>query len=240
MNMSIRRFRSAKGEVMKLENELIIACTTLHDEIEYCSEQSGIERECIWLEAQLHLVPANLKAALEEALANVDDRIERVLLGYGNCSNSVVGLQAGDFELIIPRLDDCISILMGSQKRRQAFSDAHHCIYLTKGWFEAGSNIVDQYQQTLEQYDEEMARYVLEQMYAHYENMAFLDTGLYDVPELQRKTCETCEMLGLKQIVEPGTLEFVRDLVRGPWPEERFVTVKPHARVQSDAFSTYV
>ena len=66
-------------------------------------------------------------------------KVGTIILGYGLCSRAVVGLRAEGCTLVVPRVDDCIAIFLGS-------GDAYrtqHCsepgtYYLTKGWIEAG------------------------------------------------------------------------------------------------------
>ena len=215
--------------------EVMIACNTLRTEIEHVMNQHGIERRVVWLESKLHNVPANLKSSLQQALDDVRDA-DRVLLGFGNCGNVIQGLSSGDFEIIIPRLDDCISFVMGSQKRREAYSRANHAMYLTDGWMDTGHNLIEEYETAREMYGEEDADDVFGMMYAHYETMAYLDTGLYDVGELMERTRFITDLIELEQKVEPATLAYVELLVCGPWDESLFVHVAPHDTVPSAPF----
>ncbi|MBO7702648.1 MAG: DUF1638 domain-containing protein [Eggerthellaceae bacterium] len=215
--------------------EVMIACTTLRTEIEHVMDVHGITRPVIWLENQLHIVPAKLKSELQNALSSVQDA-DRVLLGYGNCGNVVPGLESGDFELIVPRLDDCISLMLGSQFYRQWFSDEHKAFYLTDGWTGGKSTIDHEFASMYEDYGEEEANEVMAMMYAHYSTMAYLDTGLYDIAGLMQETAHLCEVIGVKQVIEPATLAYVEQLVCGPWPEELFVRVGPHEMIEADPF----
>lgn len=215
--------------------EVMVACNTLRDEIEWAEKKHGIHRETIWLESQLHNVTDNLRDRVQEALDSFDD-VDRVLLGYGNCGNAIHGLKAGDYELVIPRLDDCISLLFGAQSLREAYSDEYHSLYFTMGWMDEGHNINDEYARAEEKYGEEMANTIFGMMYAHYETMTFLDTGLYSVDELIKMTEDVRELLGLKVRVHPATLDFVELLVTGPWDEAHFVTVAPNETVPEMEF----
>ena len=223
------------GEVVENGREIMIACNTLRTEIEHVMEAQGVQRRVVWLESQLHNVPTNLKEGLQQALDEVEGA-DTVLLGYGNCGNVVQGLVAGDFELIIPRLDDCISLVMGSQRRRESYSNEYHAMYLTDGWMDVGHNIVDDYARLCEQYGEEEAEDVFGMMYAHYETLAYLDTGLYDVGELMERTRSISEITEMEQRVEPTALTYVERLVCGPWDDDLFVHVAPHETVPAAPF----
>lgn len=220
---------------MQPEREVMIACNTLRTEIEHVVAAHGVERRTVWLESKLHNVPANLKEKLQKSLDDVEDA-DRVLLGFGNCGNVVQGLVAGDFEIIIPRLDDCISLVMGSQMRREQYSRDNRAMYLTDGWMDTGHNLIDEYQSAVDQYGEEEAEAIFGMMYVHYETMAYLDTGLYDVGELMERTRSICELIEVVQKTEPATLSYVERLVCGPWTEDLFVRVAPHQTVPAAPF----
>ena len=68
------------------------------------------------LEAQLHLSPERLKAALAAAVAEADEPGATIVLGYGLCSNSVLGLKTEHATLVVPKVDDCIAMLLGSNE----------------------------------------------------------------------------------------------------------------------------
>ncbi len=213
----------------------MIACNTLKTEIEHVSRKHGIVRRTVWLESQLHNVPEKLSGALQEAIDAVEDA-DRVLLGYANCGNVVQGLRSGDFDLVVPRLDDCISLVFGSQKRRQEYGEQWRSLFFTDGWMNEGRNILDEYDQMVDKYGEDGAQDIYDMMYAHYRTMTFVDTGLYDVAELLERTRFISEMCELEQRVEPGTLDYVERLVCGPWDPELFVVVGPGEVIPATPF----
>ena len=218
-----------------IEREVMIACDTLRTEIEHVMHTRGIEREVIWIEHLLHNVPTQLTATLQEAIDSIENA-DRVLLGYGNCGNAIQGLKCGDFELIVPRLDDCVSLVLGSQRYREHFSREHSAFFLTDGWINGSRTIQVEYDEMVEDYGEEEADELMGMMYAHYRTMAYLDTGLYDIEALMERTRHLCEVIETKQVVEPATLSYVDRLVCGPWPEELFVHVGPGEVVPSAPF----
>lgn len=222
-------------EICTPEREVMIACNTLRTEIEHVARTRGVQRRTVWLESKLHNVPANLAEALQQALDEVEDA-DRVLLGFANCGNKIQGLTTGDFELIVPRLDDCISLVMGSQRRRELYSQRNRAMYYTDGWMDKGHNVIDEYDDCVEKYGEEDAQDIFAMMYAHYKTMAYLDTGLYDVDELMARTRFVSEMTDMEQKVEPATLAYVEQLVCGPWPDDLFVRVPPRSVVPAAPF----
>src|SRR5690606_5136462 len=66
----------------------------------------------------LHNRPKNLRAVLQEQIDAVPSMTyDAILLAYGMCGNSTVGLTARDTPLVIPRVHDCISLYLGSHEQ---------------------------------------------------------------------------------------------------------------------------
>ena len=70
-----------------MHKEVMIACDTLRTEIEHVMCAHEIERQ-VWIEHLLHNVPTKLTAVLQETTNGIDDA-DRVLLGFGNCGNTI-------------------------------------------------------------------------------------------------------------------------------------------------------
>ena len=69
------------------------------------------------LDFGLHMTPVKLKEALQQQVDLAAKEAEVVVLGYGLCSMSIVGLQANGCTIVAPRVDDCIGIFLGSRER---------------------------------------------------------------------------------------------------------------------------
>ena len=212
------------------EGEVMVACHALKAEIDHLQEKTGIYRPIVWVDRGLHNFPDKLKATLQEALDSVEDA-HTVLLAYGNCGNALQGIVTGDFETIIPNVDDCISLLFGSKRARMDYSAEHAAFFLTEGWMDADHSIVQEYNYTVEKYGQEQADSITEMIYAHYRTMAYLETGLYDIDALMDTTRHLCDVCGMKQVVEPVSIEYVEQLVAGPWDDKRFLHVPPRSKV---------
>ena len=207
-------------------NEVIVACKALTQELEHVQDKLGTSIPVVWVDRGLHNFPDKLKAAVQEALDALTG-VDRVLMGYGNCGNAIKGVQARDFEIIIPNVDDCISLLFNSRKAREEYSAEYSSMFMTEGWMDADHNIVQEHEYTLKKYGEEMAISVTQMMYAHYRTMTYLDTGLYSIPDLMQRTKIICDIAELQTRIHPVELTYVEQLIAGPWPSDRFVHIAP-------------
>ena len=90
------------------------------------------------LKAGLHVNPEKLKKTLQQSIDLSEPTAEVILLGYGLCSLAVVGLMSEKRTLILPRVDDCTAIFLGSAAEyTRQLSSVPGSIYMSRGWIEA-------------------------------------------------------------------------------------------------------
>jgi hypothetical protein len=103
------------------------------------------------LDFGLHLTPEKLRDQLQEAIDGASAEADTIILGYGLCSMAVVSLKANGCTLVIPRVDDCIAIFLGSRAAYQKqFGQEPGTYYLTKGWVEVNDTPFAEYEQLVE------------------------------------------------------------------------------------------
>jgi hypothetical protein len=101
-----------------------------------------------FLDYGLHNVPEKMSEAIQNEidLAIEIDDYEAIILGYGLCSNGIVGVKARHIPLVVPRVHDCISLFLGSVKKyRTEVAACPGTFYLTSGWIERGDTPVSKY-----------------------------------------------------------------------------------------------
>lgn len=206
---------------------VIIACQTISAEVELAMEHTGCAHDVIWIESGLHNNPDMLRARLQEQLDELKG-YDRVLMAFGTCGNSVVDLHTGDFELILPRVDDCITLMLGSQQERNRISQGAGTYFLTKGWMKHESNIYSEYQYTLKKYGARRTKSLYKTILAHYDKLAIVDTGTYAFDEFIEFTKPVAEALGLRQYPVKGTISYIEELFTDPYDPKRFTIVPPN------------
>ena len=231
-------------------NSIILACRTLEDEIELAKKNTGCGYPVIYIESGLHERPKKLAEAVREVFAGIEkDHVPlsgasagtdgpqlRVLMALGQCGNSLTGIAAGNFELILPKVDDCLSLLIGSNSEKARINLQDKAFFLTMGWLKGESTIMSQYKQSVEKYGEDVALSIMEMMYEHYETMGLIDTGAAPIEKLWNEAEEITTLLGLKRKVYKGTISYVEELLTGPWPAERFIVKKPGEAISDQDF----
>jgi hypothetical protein len=207
----------------------VIACATVIEEmLPFLPENISSDV----LDFGLHLRPGDLKKALQTKIDEASEQADVLLLGYGLCSMAVVGLHATTAHLIIPKVDDCIAIFLGScdAYKEQARKEPG-TYYLTKGWIEVGDSPFSEYQHLVEKFGEARAERMTRLMLKNYTRLGFINTGQYEIERYREYARMTAEKFGLRFEELDGSSSLVKKLVFGPWDDE-FIVVVPGQTIQ--------
>ncbi|MBI5584480.1 MAG: DUF1638 domain-containing protein [Deltaproteobacteria bacterium] len=206
-------------------NTVIIACRTIAEELRVALGETACPFPVLWIESGLHIKPDSLKTRLQEELDHIGN-VGQVLLAFGYCGNALLGLRAGGFQLIFPRVDDCITLMLGSGSRRQEIGRECGTYFLTKGWLDYERNIWMEYQETVKRHGKERTDRIFKTMLRHYRRLGVIDTGAYDLDGFLERVRDIGAVLALQTQVIPGTLAYLKKLLTGPWDED-FITIHP-------------
>jgi hypothetical protein len=209
----------------------IIACETLRDEVTRVA--GDIEAE--YCEGLLHDFPDRLRATVQERI-DATPGARTILLAYGRCSNGLAGLRAGPHRLVLPAVDDCIALLLGSrQAYLREFSTQPGTYYYTRGWIEYIDDPYHEYLQMIPKYGEEKARRIAHLILEHYTRVAVIDTGTYDLDAYRDYLQTVSAFYGLPVDELPGSLRLLERLVAGPHDDE-FIVVEPGGTLDESRF----
>lgn len=200
-------------------NWLIVACKTLEDEIKAVNKDNI---DCVMLEYALHNVPDALRKKLKETVAEAKG-YDAILFGYGLCSNGAANIGSHEHTLVIPKVHDCISILLGSRTLYdKEFAEFPATYYLSKGWIDQKAGPLDSYKKYVEQYDEKTAKWLIDMEYANYKRIVYIHT--VDAPaEYVEHAKEVADFLGIAFEEREGSLRLLEKLVSGQWDREFIV-----------------
>jgi len=230
------------------QRTVVIACATV---IEEMLPLMPPDMEYRTLEFGLHAYPARLRETLQ---TNIDEMVAAhaathpgeeltILLGYGLCSQALVGVEARGCTLVVPRVDDCIAIFLGSRSAYQAQAGAEPgTYYLTKGWIEVGATPDNEYGRGSAEYQRIVARFgearaeaLFKKMLANYKRLVLINTGQYEIEHYREIARRQAERLNLRYEEVPGSAEMVRKLLDGA-PVDEFVVLPPGETFQLEHF----
>jgi hypothetical protein len=149
---------------------------------------------------------------------------------------AVVGLRATTAHLVIPRVDDCIAIFLGSCKayKEQARKEPG-TYYLTKGWIEVGDTPFREYQRLVEKFGQPMAERMIQLLLKNYTRLGFINTGQYEIDRYREEARKTAEQFNLRFEEIDGSAALIKKMIFGPWDDE-FLVVEPGQTIQYTDF----
>lgn len=216
----------------------LVACQIMEAEIEaVISNREQIQT--IYLDQGLHLRPASMAAKIQEVVDDVDETVDRVILGYGLCANGIVGVKAAAQELIVPLCHDCIGFFLGSpQAYLEDFNSRPGSYYLTPGWIaqrkDPLSIIEDDY---VPRYGRATAEWAKKEELKHYTHVVLINTGAADLEQMRKIAMENAEYFGMNYLeIEGSSREFFEKLIYGPYPKEEFIRISPGKEITQDMF----
>jgi hypothetical protein len=182
---------------------------------------------------------------LQRHLDSVDtSQYDAILLGYGLCGSGAVGLRARSIPLVIPRVHDCIGLLMGSRYKYQQFISENQGVYFrSTGWLERGQGVTQittsssnsqSLGELVAKYGDENGRYLFDELNRcdrAYKQLTFIETGLEPSESFEHRARKEAESRGWKFSKVDGNLGLFRQLVSGSWSERDFLVVPPGCRV---------
>jgi len=230
----------------------MIACEVLARECHVVVSRARRTVDLELLQQGLHdLGPEGMRQRLQES---IDDSrgYDEILLGYGLCSNGIIGLVARETTLVVPRVHDCISLFLGSAKRYQGeFDREPGTYYFTSGWLERdldmehppGSTVNERlgigksYSEYAEQYGPENAQYLVETLgkgLSDYTRVAFITMGLGPEEAFEKLAREKADREDLRFERIVGDIEMLQRLANGDYSRDEFLVVAPGTAVEAD------
>jgi len=230
----------------------VIACEVAAREIYHCAAQSTNTVDISLYTQGLHDNSDTCRGELQRLIEQVPaDKFKAVLLGYGLCSNSVVGLRAGGLPLVLPSAHDCITFFLGSRERyAREFAEHPGTYYYTSGWLEyperggerpafnqkSGMERRMKLKELIEKYGEENGRFLFESMTeweSHYDRAALVRFPFSDHLPLRDRVQEICGQRKWSYSELQGDLTLIQDWLDGRWDPERFLTVQPGEEIRA-------
>jgi hypothetical protein len=216
---------------------VLVACQVMEPELEAArGDQAGVEIR--YLDQGLHRTPKKMAAVIQEQIDQAAAYANRIVVGYGLCSNGIVGLVARQQGLYIPHCHDCIAFFMGSHRAYlKVFQARPGTYYLTPGWVAEKKDplgiIEEDYTPRL---GRETAFWSMQEELKNYTHIVLINTGAGNIESLRERAKENARVLNKQYEEIQGSLDLFRKLMQGPYTTGEFHFVKPGHKVTQEMF----
>ncbi len=235
----------------------LIACEVFFREVCLCAASSPHRIDMEFTEKGAHDKSDVLRSLIQEKI----DAAQRgarpydaILLAFGLCGNSVLGVKAGKTKLVLPRAHDCCTIFLGSRKLfAEHFKDNPSLPFSSTGYMERGGTpiheattldfipgVSKEYRDLVEQYGEENARYIHETLTVSADSakgnagdnrVVFIDVPEFSHLGFAEKCRAQAEAVGKSFVSLPGDMRLLRSMLHGEWHPEEFLVVEPGEKI---------
>ncbi len=217
--------------------KVIIACASIQPELELLYEDNG-NAWLVFMDQNLHRFPEKMTGVLQAEIDKHTETAKMIVLGYGLCSNGVVGLLAPGCGLYVPRAHDCINILIGSTKDYDTvLKKRPGTYYLTKSWIDNKKDplglLKNEY---TERVGREDAEWAINQELKNYTHICYIETNINETEKYKEIAQKNAEYFNKEFIVMNSSKSMVQKILFGPYDEENFIYIEPGQEVRQKSF----
>ncbi|MBI4858543.1 MAG: DUF1638 domain-containing protein [Acetobacterium woodii] len=211
---------------------VLISCGVLRKEIEAFLKDSDIE--CRWLKEQLHNEPDKLHLEIQEAI-DAEIEADLIYLNYGLCGKALIGIQAKGCPIVMPRVEDCIEIILHGRSDVEALRCTSY--FVSQGWLWGEDGIGYEHDRMKEKYGEKKALRIARVMFKNYQYLLFIRTGVETDDD--RLKCEAmAQKLGLGMHETEGNILLLEEMMSGV-RDDRYIMLEPGEALVETMFHNY-
>ncbi len=197
----------------------IYSCITIQKELEITAKNLGCKDEITFLDSKLHSNPQKMRETLQKIIdenGSANNPAYEIVICVSGCGKATCNLTASSCNIVVPRTMDCIDILLsGSNTPRPKGA-----IFLTASWmkFMQASSIC--HEKLISKHGYENAAEKLRTIYKGFTDFYIIDTGTYDINDVESYITPLIDILGGKITKIPGTYKILEKLISGNYDKD--------------------
>ena len=205
---------------------IILSCQFLKHHLDRAQEKMGTDIPVIELDTTLHREPEKMRERILEEISRIPPEYDTILVSMGFCGGSWKNVVT-DRRVVIPRLDDCITLLLTTDDTWQPNLKEKGCMYMTDNK-NKDMTIPSMLESAIQEYGEKKGRLYFDVMFQAYSRVAVIDTGAFDSydPEYLAYAQEAADLINGSLEHVPGSNMILEKLVSGNW-DQQFLVLSP-------------
>ena len=182
----------------------------------------------------MHRDPKYLHQFVQKTIDELKD-VDRIYLCTTGCGGGTIGLKATNAEVVIPRTRDCLDILLSGNDLFKDDRRNIRGIYYTGSWMAYSKETDIDYTKLVEKMGQDAAEDFLRNLYKNFNEFYIIDTGCYDVAEVEAYLAPLVRVLNGTVEVIKGEYKILHKMVTHQIDED-FVVVPKGEVVQAGSF----
>jgi hypothetical protein len=229
---------SAETVIQPRTPRAIITCSVFESEMENLRHPGNEDVHIVYLEQDLHRAPHLMPDALQDEVDRAAQWAEQIVLGYGLCSNGIVGVTAPEQGLAVTKAHDCVALFLGSIEAYNRLSrHTPGSYYLTKGWIERGKDPLGMLEQEyVPRMGRETAEWGIREELKHYTQFVFIDTGTGDREALRARSRANADFFGMELVEVRADSSYLEKVLYGPYDGKSFYLLSSGEQIQQRWF----
>lgn len=215
-----------------MKKQIIITCPTLSRELEKAMKEAKVSYPIHFLPQRLHSNPKELHIHLQKLIDKFEE-MDRIMICVSSCGKSTVGLTASHCEVVIPKSQDCIDILLSKTTLKEVYRPPK-AIFLTEDWMNFMKNSSLDLQTAIKKQGREKAEETLRKIYKGFENFYIIDTGVYDTKVVEEYISPLISILQGTLHKITGEYQILRKMLKNNFDEDFIILSKGKTVIEED------
>ncbi len=194
----------------------IVACEVMQRELEKIINDDPDIVIKKFIDFGNHTYPEKLRAKVVQTIEEIKDKCDIVLVGFGLCQSLRDLSKFVSVDILKPNNDDCISIMLTDERYRGELKKEVGTYFMTPGWCDQG---LENLQKNLRINEVAKKRglnsdFFLKLLFKNYTRVLYIDTGVGNNQEFERKAKEVAKKLKLKFEKTSGSSIILENLLK--------------------------
>ena len=214
---------------------VILACSAMSLHVAAAQKTMKTDFPVIEVDSSFHESPSKTRQKIIETLEQMEKSIDTVLVAMGFCGGSWEDI-ATDKRIVIPRVDDCITLLLHTDDTW--YPNLKQCGHLyLRDDIEGKFSPKSIKKNLCSQYGDSEGSFVFRTWFGSYTNADIIDTGAYDCHSgaYMLEAMENADLMEATLDYVPGSNLILEKLVSGRW-DQQFLVIEPGNTVSNMDF----
>ena len=214
---------------------VILACSAMSLHVAAAQKTMKTDFPVIEVDSSFHENPSKMRQKIIETLEQMEKSIDTVLVAMGFCGGSWEDI-ATDKRIVIPRVDDCITLLLHTDDTW--YPNLKQCGHLyLRDDIEGKFSPKSIKKNLCSQYGDSEGSFVFRTWFGSYTNADIFDTGAYDCHSeaYMLEAMENADLMEATLDYVPGSNLILEKLVSGRW-DQQFLVIEPGNTVSNMDF----